>query len=95
MTQLCHCPGTFKKMLKQKRKEQLNQYEKQEKRLKEMKSSGKSTKQAVSAGDVRVTGSSAVSLHGGCQFVLFYVEYFTKIFIRIINYTYIYIYLFL
>ncbi|KAK2176253.1 hypothetical protein NP493_669g00031 [Ridgeia piscesae] len=37
---------TFKKMLKQKRKEQLNQYEKQEKRLKEMKSSGKSTKQA-------------------------------------------------
>ncbi|KAI0228061.1 ATP-binding cassette sub-family F member 1 [Lamellibrachia satsuma] len=38
--------GTFKKMLKQKRKEQTKEYEKQEKRLKEMKSSGKSTKQA-------------------------------------------------
>lgn len=39
--------GMFKKMLTQKRKEQLKDYEKQEKRLKEMKSSGKSTKAAV------------------------------------------------
>lgn len=39
----------FKKMLTQKRKEQLKDYEKQEKRLKEMKSSGKSTSQAESA----------------------------------------------
>ncbi|XP_023933123.1 ATP-binding cassette sub-family F member 1 [Lingula anatina] len=38
--------ATFKKMLVQKRKEQLKDYEKQEKRLREMKSSGKSTKQA-------------------------------------------------
>ncbi|XP_060065979.1 ATP-binding cassette sub-family F member 1-like [Ylistrum balloti] len=38
--------GTFKKMLVQKRKEQLKAYEKQEKMLKEMKSSGKSSKQA-------------------------------------------------
>ena len=37
----------FKKMLTQKRKEQLKDYEKQEKRLKDMKSSGKSTKAAV------------------------------------------------
>ena len=36
----------FKKMLVQKRKEQLKEYEKQEKRLKEMKASGKSSKQA-------------------------------------------------
>ena len=62
--------GTFKKMLKQKRKEQLNQYEKQEKRLKEMKSSGKSTKQAVSAGTCEAHRHSAVLLHGGCCFVL-------------------------
>ena len=34
-------------MLKQKRREQLKDYEKQEKKLKEMKQSGKSTKQAV------------------------------------------------
>ena len=39
---------TFKKMLVQKRKEQIKEYEKQEKKLKEMKASGKSTKQAVS-----------------------------------------------
>lgn len=38
----------FKKMLIQKRREQLKEYEKQEKRLKEMKASGKSTKQAES-----------------------------------------------
>ena len=38
----------FKKMLVQKRAEQIKQYEKQEKKLKEMKSSGKSSKQAVS-----------------------------------------------
>nr|QUF59462.1 ATP-binding cassette transporter Abcf1 [Brachionus angularis] len=38
----------FKKMLIQKRKEQLKEYEKQEKRLKELKASGKSTKQAES-----------------------------------------------
>lgn len=38
--------ATFKKMLVQKRKEQLKAYEKQEKMLREMKSSGKSTKQA-------------------------------------------------
>lgn len=38
--------GTFKKMLVQKRKEQLKAYEKQEKMLREMKSSGKSSKQA-------------------------------------------------
>lgn len=36
----------FKKMLVQKRSEQLKQYEKQEKKLREMKTSGKSTKQA-------------------------------------------------
>lgn len=36
----------FKKMLVQKRKEQLKAYEKQEKMLREMKQSGKSTKQA-------------------------------------------------
>lgn len=36
----------FKKMLVQKRSEQVKQYEKQEKKLKEMKSSGKSSKQA-------------------------------------------------
>ncbi|XP_063424869.1 ATP-binding cassette sub-family F member 1-like isoform X2 [Mytilus trossulus] len=39
--------ATFKKMLVQKRKEQLKAYEKQEKMLREMKSSGKSTKQAA------------------------------------------------
>merc|ERR1711976_385237 len=38
--------AVFKKMLVQKRKEQLKAYEKQERRLKEMKASGKSTKQA-------------------------------------------------
>ena len=38
----------FKKMLVQKRVEQVKNYEKQEKKLKEMKSSGKSSKQAVS-----------------------------------------------
>ena len=37
----------FKKMLVQKRAEQIKQYEKQEKKLKEMKSAGKSSKQAV------------------------------------------------
>merc|ERR1712002_1214642 len=37
---------SFKKMLKQKRKEQLKDYEKQEKKLKELKSSGKSSKAA-------------------------------------------------
>lgn len=40
--------GAFKKMLVQKRKEQLKEYEKQEKRIKEMKASGKSSKQAES-----------------------------------------------
>ena len=35
-------------MLKQKRRDQLKQYEKQEKRIKDMKASGKSKKQAVS-----------------------------------------------
>ena len=39
--------AAFKKMLIQKRKEQLKAYEKQEKQIKESKSSGKSTKQAV------------------------------------------------
>ncbi|GAB6022006.1 ATP-binding cassette sub- F member 1 [Chamberlinius hualienensis] len=39
----------FKKMLTQKRKEQLKSYEKQEKRLKDMKTSGKSTKAAEKA----------------------------------------------
>ena len=48
MSRCCKSSGTFKKMLKQKRKEQTKDYDKQEKRLKEMKSSGKSTKQAVS-----------------------------------------------
>nr|APD26546.1 ATP-binding cassette transporter subfamily F member 1 protein [Brachionus koreanus] len=38
----------FKKMLVQKRQEQLKEFEKQEKRLKEMKASGKSSKQAES-----------------------------------------------
>lgn len=38
--------GTFKKMLEQKRKEQLRAYEKQEKNLGLLKGSGKSTKQA-------------------------------------------------
>lgn len=38
--------ATFKKMLKQKRKEQAKAYEKQEKMLREMKMSGKSTKVA-------------------------------------------------
>nr|QNH67963.1 ATP-binding cassette transporter subfamily F member 1 X1 [Brachionus plicatilis] len=38
----------FKKMLVQKRKEQLKEFEKQEKRLKELKASGKSSKQAES-----------------------------------------------
>ncbi|GAB1597945.1 ATP-binding cassette sub-family F member 1-like [Argonauta hians] len=40
--------GTFKKMLVQKRKEQLKEYEKQEKRLRDLKASGKSSKQAES-----------------------------------------------
>ena len=35
-------------MLKQKRKEQMKDYEKQQKSLREMKQSGKSTRQAVS-----------------------------------------------
>ena len=39
--------AAFKKMLVQKRKEQLKAYEKQEKQIKDSKSSGKSTKQAV------------------------------------------------
>ena len=39
--------AAFKKMLIQKRKEQLKAYEKQEKQIKDSKSSGKSTKQAV------------------------------------------------
>ncbi|XP_014768594.1 ATP-binding cassette sub-family F member 1 [Octopus bimaculoides] len=38
--------GAFKKMLIQKRKEQLKEYEKQEKRLRDLKASGKSSKQA-------------------------------------------------
>ncbi|XP_072014679.1 LOW QUALITY PROTEIN: ATP-binding cassette sub-family F member 1-like [Amphiura filiformis] len=38
--------NTFKKMLKQKRKEQLKEYEKQEKRLKVLKAGGKSSKAA-------------------------------------------------
>ncbi|KAK3088387.1 hypothetical protein FSP39_018530 [Pinctada imbricata] len=40
--------ATFKKMLVQKRKEQMKAYEKQEKMLKEMKAAGKSKKQAES-----------------------------------------------
>lgn len=40
--------STFKKMLVQKRREQIKDYEKQEKKLKELKASGKSSKQAVS-----------------------------------------------
>lgn len=40
--------GAFKKMLVQKRKEQLKEFEKQEKRIKELKASGKSSKQAES-----------------------------------------------
>ncbi len=39
---------SFKKMLIQKRREQLKEFEKQEKKIKELKSSGKSTKQAES-----------------------------------------------
>ena len=42
--------AAFKKMLVQKRKEQLKAYEKQEKQIKDSKSSGKSTKQAVGLG---------------------------------------------
>jgi len=38
--------SAFKKMLVQKRKEQLKEFEKQEKRIKELKASGKSNKQA-------------------------------------------------
>ncbi|XP_067940374.1 ATP-binding cassette sub-family F member 1-like [Watersipora subatra] len=38
--------ASFKKMFKQKRKEQIKDYEKQEKRLREMKASGKSSKDA-------------------------------------------------
>lgn len=38
--------STFKKMLAQKRREQLKEFEKQ-KKMKEMKASGKSSKQAV------------------------------------------------
>ena len=41
--------ATFKKMLVQKRREQMKEWEKQEKRIKEMKASGKSKKQAVNA----------------------------------------------
>ena len=40
--------SSFKKMLVQKRREQVKEYEKQEKKIKELKSSGKSTKQAES-----------------------------------------------
>ena len=40
--------ATFKKMLVQKRKEQLKAYEKQEKQIREDKASGKSKKAAVS-----------------------------------------------
>jgi ATP-binding cassette subfamily F protein 1 len=40
--------STFKKMLVQKRREQLKEFEKQEKKLKEIKASGKSSKQAES-----------------------------------------------
>ena len=43
-----NCLASFKKMFKQKRKEQIKDYEKQEKRLREMKASGKSSKDAVS-----------------------------------------------
>ncbi|XP_067940369.1 ATP-binding cassette sub-family F member 1-like [Watersipora subatra] len=38
--------ASFKKMFKQKRKEQIKDYEKQEKRLRELKASGKSSKDA-------------------------------------------------
>ena len=38
----------FKKMLVQKRREQLKDFEKQERKIKELKSSGQSTKKAVS-----------------------------------------------
>ncbi|XP_074654259.1 ATP-binding cassette sub-family F member 1-like [Tubulanus polymorphus] len=38
--------ATYKKMFKQKRKEQVKEFEKQEKRIRELKSSGKSSKQA-------------------------------------------------
>lgn len=41
--------ATFKKMLVQKRREQMKNWEKQEKKLREMKSSGKSSKQAEKA----------------------------------------------
>ena len=47
LTPIFFFSATFKKMLVQKRKEQLKAYEKQEKMLREMKQSGKSTKQAV------------------------------------------------
>ena len=40
--------ASFKKMFKQKRKEQMKDYEKQEKRLRELKATGKSSKDAVS-----------------------------------------------
>lgn len=48
MSRLNCISGSFKKMFKQKRKEQLKDYEKQEKRLREMKASGKSSRDAVS-----------------------------------------------
>ena len=37
----------FKKMLTQKRREQLKEFEKQERKIRELKAGGKSTKQAV------------------------------------------------
>jgi ATP-binding cassette subfamily F protein 1 len=46
VSKIFHFLAQFKKMLVQKRKDQLKEFEKQEKRLKELKAGGKSTKQA-------------------------------------------------
>ena len=50
-------------MLKQKRREQLKDYEKQEKRLRELKASGSSTKQAVSLTIICLIQSLFLSSH--------------------------------
>ncbi|XP_067941052.1 ATP-binding cassette sub-family F member 1-like [Watersipora subatra] len=52
--------ASFKKMFKQKRKEQIKDYEKQEKRLREMKVSGKSSKDARNFADTLYMGMSPV-----------------------------------
>ena len=44
---LFHLKAQFKKMLTQKRREQLKEFEKQERKIRELKAGGKSTKQAV------------------------------------------------